>query len=86
MTRRLADVASGRAPADLVITGARVLSTYSERIAPEREIWIAGGRIAAVKPAGAYKQVKGAPGGSMTRRAASSRRVWSIRISISRAA
>ena len=29
MTRRLADVASGRAPADLVITGARVLSTYS---------------------------------------------------------
>jgi adenine deaminase len=62
MTRRLADVASGRAPADLVITGARVLSTYSERIAPEREIWIAGGRIAAVKPAGAHRQVNGAPG------------------------
>jgi hypothetical protein len=37
---------------DLVITGARVLSTYSERILPDREIWIAGGRIAAVKPAG----------------------------------
>src|SRR5919107_1344684 len=62
MTRRLSDVASGRAPADLVITGARVLSTYSERIAPEREVWIAGGRIAAVKPAGAYRQVSGAPG------------------------
>ena len=62
MTRRLADVASGRAPADLVVTGARVLSTYSERIAPEREVWIAGGRIAAVKPAGAYRQVKGQPG------------------------
>ncbi|MDP8920825.1 MAG: adenine deaminase, partial [Pseudomonadota bacterium] len=62
MTRRLADVASGRAPADLVITGARVLSTYSERIAPEREVWIAGGRIAAVKPSGAYRQVGGAPG------------------------
>ena len=45
MTRRLADVASGRAPADLVITGARVLSTYSERIAAEREIWIAGGML-----------------------------------------
>ncbi|MEE1611547.1 adenine deaminase [Microvirga sp. CF3016] len=62
MTRRLADVASGRVSADLVITGARVLSTYSERIAPEREIWIVGGRIAAVKPAGAYRQVNGAPG------------------------
>ena len=32
MTRRLADVASGRAAPDLVITGARVLSTYSDRI------------------------------------------------------
>src|SRR4051794_16194136 len=61
MTRRLADVASGRAPAALVVTAARVLSTYSERIAPERELWIAGGRIAAVKPAGAYRQVNNAP-------------------------
>ena len=55
MTRRLADVAGGRAEPDLVITGARVLSTYSERILPDREIWIAGGRIAAVKPAGSHK-------------------------------
>ncbi len=55
MTRRLADVASGRASPDLVITGARVLSTYSERILPEREVWIAGGRIAAVKPTGTSK-------------------------------
>ncbi len=53
MTRRLADVASGRVAPDLVITGARVLSTYSERILHEREVWISGGRIAAVKPAGA---------------------------------
>ncbi|SMC96143.1 adenine deaminase C-terminal domain-containing protein [Rhizobium sp. RU36D] len=55
MTRRLADVASGRASPDLVIQGARVLSTYSERILPDREVWISGGRIAAVKPAGSYK-------------------------------
>ena len=55
MTRRLADVAAGRAEPDSVITGARVLSTYSERILPDREVWIAGGRIAAVKPAGTYK-------------------------------
>ncbi|MCM2439010.1 amidohydrolase family protein [Agrobacterium vitis] len=55
MTRHLANVASGRAAPDLVITGARVLSTYSERILPDREIWLAGGRIAAVKPAGSSK-------------------------------
>ncbi|WP_137157531.1 adenine deaminase C-terminal domain-containing protein [Rhizobium sp. FKL33] len=55
MTRRLADVASGRADPDLVISDARVLSTYSERILPAREVWIAGGRIAAVKPAGTHK-------------------------------
>ena len=41
--------------------GARILSTYSERILAEREIWLCGGRIAAVKPAGAYKQTAGAP-------------------------
>jgi adenine deaminase len=52
MTRKLADVASGRVAPDLVISAARVLSTYSERILPEREVWISGGRIAAVKPAG----------------------------------
>jgi adenine deaminase len=52
MTRRLADVASARTRPDHIITGARVLSTYSERILENREVWIAGGRIAAVKPAG----------------------------------
>ncbi|MBR0557978.1 amidohydrolase family protein [Ciceribacter sp. L1K23] len=55
MTRTLAGVASGRISPDLVITGARVLSTYSERILPDREVWISGGRIAAVKPAGTYR-------------------------------
>ena len=52
-------MASGRLPPDLVITGIRALSTYSERILPEREIWIAGGRIAALKPAGTFKSTGG---------------------------
>jgi adenine deaminase len=52
---QLAAVAGGRAAADLVITGARVLSTYSERILDNKEIWVSGGRVAAIKPAGAYK-------------------------------
>lgn len=57
VSRRLADVAAGRTEADLVITGARVLSTYSERLAGDRELWIADGRVAAVKPAGAYGEI-----------------------------
>ncbi|MGV8830820.1 MAG: adenine deaminase C-terminal domain-containing protein [Devosia sp.] len=55
-TVHLSAVAGGRAAADLVITGARVLSTYSERIAADREIWVANGRIAAVMPSGAHKR------------------------------
>jgi adenine deaminase len=52
LTRELAAVAAGRLAPDTVITGARILSTYSERIIPEREIWIYRGRIAAVMPTG----------------------------------
>ncbi|MFK7792079.1 MAG: adenine deaminase [Devosiaceae bacterium] len=55
MTRQLADVASGRADPDLVISGVRTLNTYSERIANNKEVWVVGGRIAAVKPAGSYQ-------------------------------
>jgi adenine deaminase len=59
MSRRLAAVAGGREAPDLVITGARFLSTYSERMLSERELWVAGGRIAALKPAGAHKRMAG---------------------------
>lgn len=58
MTRALAAVAMGRAAPDLVITGARVLSTYTERIHREREVWVKSGRIAAVKPAGSFRKAK----------------------------
>ena len=60
VTRRLADVASGRTAPDLVITGARVLSSYTERLLPDREVWIAAGRVAAVKPAGTHRRAGGA--------------------------
>lgn len=60
MTRSLAAVAGEREAPELVITGARVLSTYTERLHEEREIWIKGGRIAAVKPAGTFKPSAGA--------------------------
>jgi adenine deaminase len=55
VTRTLAAVAMGREAPDLVITGARLLSTYTERLLPGREIWIKSGRIAVVKPAGTFQ-------------------------------
>lgn len=58
MTRSLAAVAMEREAPDLVITGARVLSTYTERVHASRELWIKGGRIATVKAAGSYKKSK----------------------------
>lgn len=67
MTRDLAAVAAGRQAPDTVITGGRLLSTYTERLLDDKEIWIYGGRIAAVKSAGSYRgsdaQVYDAAGG-----------------------
>ena len=60
VTRTLAAVAMGRAAPDLVITGARLLSTYTDRIHPDREVWVKSGRIAVVKPAGSFQPTKGA--------------------------
>jgi adenine deaminase len=59
VTRPLAAVAMGREAPDLVITGARLLSTYTERVHDNREVWIKSGRIAVVKPAGTFKPTKG---------------------------
>ncbi len=56
MTRTLAAVAMGRLAPDLVLTGGRVLSTYTERIHADREVWIKGGRIAAVQAAGTFRK------------------------------
>lgn len=58
VTRDLAAVAGGRVAPELVVTGARVLSTYTERIHNDREVWIARGRIAAVKPAGECRRLR----------------------------
>ena len=55
MTRDLAGVAAGRRAPDAVITNARVLSVYTERVLQDKEVWLYQGRIAAVKPAGSYR-------------------------------
>lgn len=57
LTRELSRVAMKTASPDLVITGARLLSTYTERMLPEREIWIKAGRIACTQPAGTARNL-----------------------------
>lgn len=59
VTRTLAAVAMGREDPDLVIRGGRLLSTYTDRVHVDKEIWIKAGRIAAVKPAGTFRKAKG---------------------------
>jgi adenine deaminase len=59
VTRSLAAVAMGRELPDLVVTGARILSTYTERFRSEQEVWVKAGRIAAVKPAGSCRIPRG---------------------------
>lgn len=56
VTQQLAAVAAGRAAADLVITDARILSTYTERLSGPKEIWLSNGRIAAIQPLGAHRR------------------------------
>ena len=48
-TQQLTNVASGKIIPDLVLSNARILSTYTDRILEDREIWISNGRIACVK-------------------------------------
>ena len=49
-TRKLANVASGKEGIlDLILSNARVLSTYTDRDFGDKEIWISNGRIACVK-------------------------------------
>ncbi len=59
VTRQLAAVAMGREAPDLVLTDARILSTFTERVLGTREVWIKSGRVAAVKPAGSCRPAKG---------------------------
>ncbi len=48
-TQQLTNVATGKIIPDLVLSNARILSTYTDRILEDKEIWISNGRIACVK-------------------------------------
>ncbi len=60
LRQRLVLVALGRAPADLIIRGARLLSVFSLTWADDQDIVIAGGRVAWTGPAGQWPGPRGA--------------------------
>ena len=56
-TIHLVKVSSNIIQPDLVLSNAKILSTYTERILHNKELWISKGRIACVKEAGEAKKI-----------------------------
>ncbi len=56
-TKTLVNVASNKIEPELVLYNAKILSTYTERILENKEIWISQGRIACIKPTGSAKKI-----------------------------
>jgi len=57
LTQKLAKIASGNLDPDLVLFNARILSTYTDRVLENKEIWVSNGRIVCVKDNGDHKQI-----------------------------
>ena len=49
VNKKLVNVANGKIKPDLVIYNGNIISTYTDRILKNKEIWISNGRIAAIK-------------------------------------
>ena len=55
-TIHLSKVASNKIKPDLILKNARILSTYTDRILLNKEVWITKGRIACIKESGESKK------------------------------
>ena len=53
----LSNIASEKIQPDTILSNARVLSTYTDRIIDNREIWISKGRIACIKKDGQASKI-----------------------------
>ena len=51
-SKHLSKVASNKIEPELILSNARILSTYTDRIIEAREVWISKGRIACIKKNG----------------------------------
>ena len=56
-TIHLSKVASNKIKPDLVIKNANILSTYTDKIIENREIWVSKGRVAAIKENNTSKKI-----------------------------
>jgi len=56
-TIHLVNVASNKIPPELILKNARILSTYTNRILENKEIWISKGRIACIKKNGHAEKI-----------------------------
>ena len=56
-TINLANIAANKITPELVLTNAKILSTYTDRIIDKKEIWISKGRIACIKDTGSAKKI-----------------------------
>ena len=55
-TIHLSKVASNKVKPDLILKNARILSTYTDRILLNKEVWVSKGRIACIKESGESKK------------------------------
>ena len=53
----LANVASQKIQPELVIFNSKILSTYSDRILDNKELWISKGRVACIKENGTANKI-----------------------------
>ena len=60
---KLSNVASEKFLPEVILSNARILSTYTDRIIDNKEIWISEGRIASIKENGQASKIfsKGVP-------------------------
>ena len=56
-TIHLSKVASNKIEPQLILSNAKILSTYTDRIIDNKEVWISKGRIACVKENGSCDKI-----------------------------
>ena len=57
VTIHLTNVVNGKSKPDQILTNAKILSTYTDTILENKEVWISKGRIACIKNTNDYKSI-----------------------------
>jgi len=57
VTIHLTNVVNGKSKPDQILTNAKILSTYTDTILENKEVWISKGRIACIKNINDHKNI-----------------------------